>query len=269
MKKRNKSLQNPILNDFVYTVLYNSSYEQKRGLEGKFLKAAMNEKSAKAFASHSSTDEKNLILSHFGFEYFTVIAKRGLSLEKMKDILTKFESNKKVSALKDLAEEGLIVTSDKEFLRLLGFTSQTIHHPTFFHNLEFLRQGYHIKKWAKRNLNQDDLSIRETDEMASFLANKFLVVHEKIEHSQALFGLSSNQLKILLYLYTKPHTYIPETELWDYFDSSMNTREFKTNLRALHRAYLIQPSVSERKKQYTISGAGTKKVNLFFDNVLK
>ena len=114
MNKRNKSLQNPILNDFVYTVLYNSSYEQKRGLEGKFLKAAMSEKSAKAFSSHSSTDEKNLILSHFGFEYFTVIAKRGLSLEKMKDILLKFESNKKVAALKDLAEEGLIVTSDKE-----------------------------------------------------------------------------------------------------------------------------------------------------------
>ena len=269
MKKRNKSLQNPVINDLVYTVLYNSSYEQKRGLEGKFLRAAMNEKSAKSFASHSSTDEKNFILSHFGFEYFTVIAKRGLAFEKMKDILVKFESNKKVSALKDLSEEGLIVVSDKEFLRLLGFASQTINHPTFFLNLEFLRQGYNIKKWSKRNLNKDDLAIRETDEMASFLAAKFLNVHEKIEHSQTLFGLSPNQLKIVLYLYTKPHTYIPETELWEYFDGAMNTREFKTNLRVLHRAYLIQPSVSERKKQYTISGAGTKKINLFFDNVLK
>lgn len=264
-KDKSKNINNPILNDFVYTVLYNASYEEKRGLTGKYLKAAMNERAAKSFASNSTLEEKIYLLSHFGMEHFFVFAKRGLSLQKFRDILTKFEANKKVSALKDISQDGVFVTGDKEFLRLLGFMAQSIHHPSFFLNLEFNRQGFHIQKWKKRNLNDRDLQLREIDENASNLAKIMLNGCLSMDYARTLMNIMPSQLKILLYLYSMPHAYVSDITLGEYFVGRISRLEFRSAIKTLLNGFLIQQN--DEEKSYTIAGPGIKKVNEYFKAV--
>lgn len=263
-----KILNNPILNDFVYTLLFNASIDEKRGLKGKYLRAAMNGAAAKRFATNSTREEKEYIMSHFGVEFFYVIAKRGVTLPMMKQILTKYETDKKVQAMKDIAETGLFVTSDKEFLRLLGLMSQSIHHPSFFLNMEFIRQGYHIQKWKKHNLNGLDMETREADESAKIVAKTILNGAITFDYSGGKTGVTPLEMKILVYLYTLSHTYIKDDLLFNYFSGAVNKNKYRYAMKALIKDQLIQQHGLSSKREYTISGAGVKHVNSFLQHVI-
>jgi hypothetical protein len=63
MNKFNKFITIPLLNEFVYTVLFEADYAQKRTLMGKYLKASMTAKGANAFARNSTREEKEYTLS--------------------------------------------------------------------------------------------------------------------------------------------------------------------------------------------------------------
>lgn len=263
-----KILINPVLNDFIYTLLFESPYELKRGLKGKFLKAAVNSKSAKIFSTTSTREEKEYIMSHMGIEYFYVIAKKGMSLQNFKGILEKFESSKKVSALQDISRQGVFVTSDKEFLRLLGLMSQSIHHPAFFLNLELNRQGYSIKKWPKKNLNQQDLLVRELDENAKVISKTILNSCVSMDYCRGLTGVSDTEMKILLYLYNKSHTYIPNEQLLSFFAGNMSKTKYRGAVKRLLAGQLIQKHGAIKELELTITGPGVRQVNNFINNVI-
>lgn len=267
MSNTNKIISIPVLNDYIYTVLFQASYEQKRGLKGKYLKAAMSAKSAKSFASNSTREEKEMMLAHFGLEYFYVISPKSLGFQKLKDILKKFEKNKKISAIKDIAEEGVYVTSDVEFLKLLGYMSQAIHHPSFFLNLEINRQGYHIQKWAKNNFNQNDFLIREVSENAIRLSRTALAMDFSMTYSQGLTGVHPNELRILLYLYSRSNISISDEALLDYFNGKMKPLQFRYAIKSLCKSQCIKRSINAADKaEYSIAGAGVSHVNHFINN---
>jgi hypothetical protein len=264
-----RTVNNPILNDFVYTLLYTASYEEKRGLKGKYLRAAISGESAKRFATNSTREEKEFILSHFGIQFFYVIAKqKNVTMVRMKELLAKFEGDKRIAALRDMAEMGLFVTSDKELIRLLGYMSQSIHHHTFFLNMEFLRQGYHIQNWKRQNVNEADMQTREADESAKVLAKTMLKTCLAMEYVDGMTHVSQTQMKILLRLYPISHTYINDPELYNYFSGNFNKTKFRHAMNGLLKDQLILQKGKASKKEYTISGAGIKHVNNFFDTVI-
>jgi hypothetical protein len=269
MPKKLNIVNDPILNDFVYSLLFEASYEEKRGLKGKYMRASMSGEAAKRFATNSTREEKEYIMAHFGVEFFYVVAKRGVQLTQLKRILTKFESDKKVASLKDIAETGLFVTSDKEFLRLLGLTAQSIHHPSFFLNMEMLRQGYNIQKWKKLNLNKTDLQTREADEMGKLLARTFLNGSIALEYAPGSTRVTPNEMRILLYLYTLAHTYVNDSDLSHYFVGYMTKNVYRYAMKALWKDGLIQQHGMASKREFTITGAGVKHVNNFFESAIK
>lgn len=160
MSKPIKSVPDPIFNDFLYTVLFNMSASEKRGLHGKYLKAAMSEKSAKAFIQNATDEDKKYILSHAGYKFYWVLQKDNFKAEYLREILTKFESSNHVSALRDIAHQGIFVTAEKEFIRLLSLMSSAIHQSSFYFDLSMLRTGWHIKSWKKRFFNPRDMEAR-------------------------------------------------------------------------------------------------------------
>lgn len=267
--KNQKIVNNAILNDFIYTVLYNASYEQKRGLEQKFLKAANNEASAKKFATKSTKEEKERILSHFGLSYFYVICKNGIGYKQLKGLLQKFEKGKTIAAMHELAELELFVTGDKDFLRLLTFMSQSIHHPSYFMNLEFLRQGYHIKKWSKRNLNREDLESREINETSTVLAKIFLRVSATMDNRKSVLGMTRTEMEILLYLWQFYNTMVSQETLYDYFIGYKTKYDITTSLRKLLENLLIEKQGVVKKKGYVISNFGIQQVKKFFDQIVQ
>lgn len=265
-RKSTSILRNPILNEFLYTVLYNANYEDKRKLQGKYLRAAISEKTAKSFVAHSTRDEKEYVLATLGFEFFYVIAKKDTKFKQFKDLLSKFENKKQVQAMAEIAQMGVFVTSDREITRLLGLMSKAIHHPTFFLNMELLNQGYNIRKWKRRAANHLDEDVREADEVSRSLSMTMLHSHIALQYCRGSVGLGESAMMILLYLHYHKMGNIPHTSLFAYFDGNMTKTEFTYAMKALNGGYCIE---TNSDNEHSITGEGIKKVNLLLDYILK
>lgn len=265
-RKSTTIVRSPILNDFIYTILFNASYQQKRGLLGKYMKAAMNQRSAKKFVAHSTRDEKEYIMSHFGFEFYYVVARRGTTYESMKAILEKFDNNKTFPAMSDIAKEGLFVMGNTEFLRMLGLMSKTIHHPTYFMNLEFQKQGYNIQHWGKRVNIDEDLQARETDEFSRMFAQTCINASLAIDSAASSLGVNKTTIKILLYLYYTKAVELSKDQLYAYFSGNMKKTEFNYGMKELIGGQLV---TAFKKDRVSISGEGMRSVNNYLGLVNK
>ena len=258
----------PILNDFIYSLLYGASYEEKRGLKGKYLRAVMSGDTAKRFCTSSSREEKEYLLSHFGVQFFYVITKKGVTVKKMEEIFTTFKAGKKVAALREMAEAGVYVCSDKEFTQMLGVMAQSIHHHSFFLNLEFLRQGYHIQKWKKHSTNEKDLQVREAQESAKVLATTMLNACVIMDYVEGLLGLTPTSMKLLLYLYSLSHTYVEDSVLYSRFAGAFNKTKYRYAMKALLKGDMILQQGPKIRREITITTAGIKRVNSFLDSAM-
>lgn len=262
-----KVLSIPILNDFIYTILYEATYEQKRGLKGKYLQAAVDCRSAKLFASMSTREEKEYILSYFGFQYFYVVAPKDVKFAELKEKLKQFKSEHKVRALKNVAEEGFYVHGDEQFMYLLRLMAKSMHHPSFFLNLELIRQGFHIKKWTKRNFNKKDMDVRETMENDSLLIRTLLSGNLSVKYVPGLTGLTEVEMNILMYFYVYKHTFITEETLKGYFLGVFTKREFQEAVVALVKTDYIRRK-AHNVMEYTITSPGIQAVADYRDTVL-
>lgn len=264
IEKPRRSVPDPIFNDFLYTILYNSSYAQKRELHGRYLKAAMSEKSARLFIQNASEEDKKYILGKLGYKFFWCFCKDDFKQEYLSDILKKFNEDRKVSALKDILETGIFVTGDREFLRLMGLMSSAIHQPSFYFDLEMQRQGLNLKKWRKRYMTPGDLQMRSIDEGASDVARTLLAGSVAIDYVKSTIGISPSQMKILLYLYTQPHIFMSEHHLKQFFTGYIRGAELRTGVRHLFKEGFIEGEKKGSDWSYTISSKGTKTVSEYF-----
>lgn len=263
-EKRLSSVPDPIFNDFLYTVMYNLSAAQKRTLHGKYLKAVMSEKSAKAFIMNATDEDKKIILAAAGFKFFWTFLKDDFKEEYLREILAKFNQDRKVSALKDIAHQGAFVTGDKEFTRLLGLMSSSVHNPSFYFDLSLLKTGFHVRKWKKRFMNPVDMEAREADEGAVLIARTLLSGMIVADYMKGVIGLTVCEVKLLLYLYVHSHLYISEKHLYEFFKGSVRNAEIRTGVRSLFKSGHIDADGKSIDRSYTINGAGTKKINEYF-----
>ncbi len=264
----NNIINNPVFNEFVYSALFNASVEEKRGLKPKYFKIAMSARSAKTFCTTGSKEEKEYILSHLGYEYFYVICKRGMTMLKFKEILAKFDTQKRVSAISDIAEAGIFVTSNREFMRMLGLMSQSIHHHSHFLNLELIRQGHHIHRWSKQYLNKKDLETRESDVCFYVLGRTCLSAILTMGFWSGSTGITPAQMEILLYLGSVSNSFISYQRLFDVFAGNTNNFKFSSAIRMLVSDQYIIKHSKGNVKEYTISELGIKQVNQFIDKTL-
>lgn len=268
MNRSNKILNIPILNDFIYTLLYEAPFEAKRGLRGKYLKATLTGRAAKAFAVNSTREEKEYILSHFGIEFYYVINPKKMQISVLKEILKKYQKDKRVSAMRDLAQEGIFVTGDEQFTHLLKLIAKSIHHPSFFLNLELKKQGYHTKKWSKIINDPVDLRDRDTYTKDNIVVRLMLNSILEIDNMSGRQGLFEKEMKVLMYFYVYKHLFIPEQDIADFFGGRMKKSEYKSALLGLLKTQLIQRSAIERS-EYSITSSGINEVANFRDTIFK
>jgi predicted transcriptional regulator len=261
-------VNNPVFNEFVYSALFNATVEEKRRLKPKYFKIAMSARSAKTFCTTGSKEEKEYMLAELGYDNFYVICRRGMTLLKFKEILAKFDNQKRVAAISDIAEAGVFVTSDREFMRMLGLMSQSIHHHSHFLNLEITRQGHHIQRWSKQYLNKKDIDTKETDASAKALARTCLSAILTMTFWPGSTGMTTAQMEILLYLYSVSNSYISYSRLFDVFAGNTNNFKFSSAIRALVTDELIIKHGRGNIKEYSISALGIKQVNTFINKTI-
>ncbi len=263
-KIKNSSPVDTVLNELVYTALFKADYEQKRRMKGKFLRVAINEKSAKRFADSSTLEDKMYVLAILGFEFYFVINKSQKALSDIKELLPILDAGKKSAASTSIAERGLFVTSEREILRSLTLVSRVTHHPSYFMDLEILRQGYHIKKWSKKYDQSKDAVHREVDESSRVVCSTILNGIMGARNSPAMVGCTESELMLLLYLYATTALEVTIDQLKDIMIGKMSVLEFKRAFRGI--AY--SGYISNFKGKIAIAGEGIKKVGNFFNSVI-
>lgn len=260
-------LDNPAFNEFVYSILYNASFEAKRVIPPKYLKFIKYEREAKKFARNASHEEARVLLSYLGVEHFDVfVARDNANIKDLKVVLDKFKNNKKIGSLEDIIALKLFVTSDKELITLLGLVSQTIHHRAYTMNLELTRTGYHIRNWGK-HLGQAPAN--EILENSNILAKTLLSSSLTLDRVEFLFRLNALEIKVLLYLYPLKSGYVSLKQLSERFVGLVTKVKLTNCLKHLLASQHIQKSAIASEREYTISALGVRVVNDYMDTILR
>ena len=100
MSNEIKRVTHPIVNDILYSVLYNATAEQKRSLHGKYLKAAMSEKSAKAFIKSATDEDIKYIFSKMGWNFAWTFYKESFKSQDLRDLLNEYDGDNKSKVFK-------------------------------------------------------------------------------------------------------------------------------------------------------------------------
>lgn len=267
MSKPIKSVPDPIFNDFIYSLLYNAPIQQKRELHGKYLKAAMSEKAAKTFIRTATDEDKKYLLSKLGMRFFWCFVADEFKPEWLRDILNRFNEDKKPQAFREILEKKFFIASDREFLKLLSVTASSIHHPSFFLDMEFIRQNWHIKKWKKRFFNPTDMQMREAQEGSDELCSLLFSASVTMDYMKSLMGMSPDAMKLLLYLYPNSHRKLSDSHLCDYFTGYMGMTTLRVAIKTLQKAGHIESDTGQKERSYTITGKGIRAVSEFFKTV--
>lgn len=251
-----------LLNNFIYTILFNASSEDKKGLQGKYLNACENEKSAIKFIETATREEKEFLLSQFGYQFYYLISPYKPSNTVLKEIIEM--SGDKIT---DLKKKGFYIHSDKELMHLVGLTCKSIHTPSYAMNLELMRQSYHVKKWS-RAVSVKDKS-NEVSEADSVLMRTLLSATITMNYQAGITGLSDIQIQILLLLYihrNKEKSFSDIGDLFSGYKGRYTPSGFKSAINSLILNQYIQKSSVD--KTLTITSLGINKCQEYRDAVI-
>lgn len=251
-----------LINDFIYTVLFNASVEDKKGLSGKYLSACENIKDAKKFIETATREEKEYLLSQFGYQFFYLIAPYRLSNSQLRDFFSS-EGYK----ITDLKKEGFYVHSDRELIHRFGLMAKHIHSGAYALNLELMRQSYHIKNWTNKTPIKDEA--KEVAEADAVLMRTLLSATITMNYQQGITGISDTQCQILLFLYVNRNKQISFDNVNDLFSGykgRYTPAGFKSAINSLILNQFVQKSAVD--KNITITSLGIKKCQEYRDSVL-
>lgn len=270
MPKTNLSLTSPIFNNFLYTIMFQSSLEEKRGLRGKYIQACLNAKKAKKFLETASFEDKQYLLSHFGVEHFIVFVKKeSVNFKKLLEILKQYEMDQEIKSMDDLADLKLFVSGDKQFNHLLGLMASSIHHSAFFLNLEMKRLSYNISKFPKNLFTKGDLDMREGMDNARTIMKTLLNGIMQLSYSQGSAGITEDSMKILIYLYIRHTNYVTRLDMKTFFAGQIKEAKITASLKSLMKLMYVNQDIDKTDPKFTISGHGMKVASEYLQAVLK
>lgn len=254
----------PILNDLIYAILYNSTLQQRRGLHEGYLKHLKTPRKAKNFVTTSSREEKEYLLSHFGFKFFYVITPFDVTkASELEETIAEFKKTKNIG-------RGIYIHGDEQFMYYLKLYAKSIHHPSYFLNYEISRAGYNIHNWPKHNLNRENMEVREIMERDNILMRTILSANIATQLYPGISGLTHSHIQILTYLYIKRHTFVSHDMLFAFFKGfgPYEKPQYIVNtMRELVNEHFAQKR-THNSKEYSITALGIKKIAEFRDYVL-
>lgn len=267
MAKKNQ--QELALSELIYNIAREAPLSLKRGLPMRLFRAISSEKMAMKFACESSYEEKREFLSYMGVKHFVVFA----NVDKItggdfKEILKDFSEDKLVAATKKIANLNIFVSSDKQYVELLGMTAQSISSPRYSLNMELLRTGYHIQKWHREIKNQEHKKLQQETEFDREFCRLIFNTLMAYRMCESWFGVTQDEMRLLLLLKIKTFAYISSEDLVGKFTGTMTPNQVAKAKRSLLKALLIEKHYEPKKQEYTISARGILITNQFRDKVI-
>lgn len=271
MDKRRKEIDpDPAFDEYVYTILYNATPADRDKLPLRFRKIMKSEKSVTRFITASSLETKINLLSYLGIKHgLFLVDDYSQSMKKLKDKLADIDKQKKAGLLQDISDNKLYVVTDREVIHRLTSLARLTHTESYLLNQQFQRVTYQVHNWSRKFNRTDGLDLPQIEADMSAVIKTVLQANMSIEFSTSIFGLSMNQIKVLLFLYLSREGYTPIEKLWDFFAIFLSKLKVTAAVKELFEERHIEKHGVSGNREYIITGKGIKMVNEFLNRVLQ
>ena len=263
---KNPRLNDPYLNEFIYSLVYNMSHIEKMRLPGRYRQLLGKEAAAQRFIAGSSMEVKLEFLAMVGITWFMGFCAVGQDVPPLIVKLVKdFSAKSKAAVLKEAAAQKFFFTADKHVMHSFGLVSQISHSNQYRVNMAYIRSVYHLENWDKKfeePTTDNMFAAGEAAARAARIINKALSHYE----NSATYDLTQTQLRVLLYMYDRLNAYVKEEDVYAYFVGFMPKPSLIKAIRKLHRDYLLRRSATDGSA-YTITATGVTKAQSFLQNV--
>lgn len=269
VRKRKLVTYNPFLNEYLYTIIYSLTDEQRKTLSKATLRLLSTSTKTKNFVTNSTEEEKKRLLTELGYEWSLIIMPRGVkSVVELKRMMEQVNKGRSALGSEYLVKQKMFITSDKQLMYMLGIAAQTISHDNYFLNLDLLKVGNTLKKWKKRvgEEKQDDSleAIQDADTLDKVIINAM----DLYDCSMGLIGITPNELRVLQYFCTRRHAYIEKDEITQRFKGRITASAITTAVKKLFFGSYIRKGGNNRPPKYTITASGIDVVSKFRNRVL-
>lgn len=257
------------MTEFIYSILYNSPPEQKKGLGKAALKVVSTSTRARNFATNSTLDEKLKIMAEFGMSYSLVLHPKGqVTVNELKQMMQKYNEGRAAAGVEHAAKSNIFVTTDKETVHILGLSAATIHHETYMLNLDILKTGHALKKWKRNAKCAENEEIKEANENAILIDKTIIQGVLAAKYTDGFLGITEKELLVLQYLSINKHLFLSKERILDYFKGVLKAGWITTALKNLFAANYIRKHIEPRPLKFMITASGIDIVNKFRNRVL-
>lgn len=260
----------PILNDFLYDVLYAATSEEKSALPRAIKAKVRTHTKAKMFANKSCLEEKLAVLSALGCGFsLTVFDTKRNKKKAIGQIVEKYAGLQGSKLVSELSGDGVYVVCDRQFAYSQGLMADASNSIVYAQNLLLNKAGYHLHGWKKKIKAGETEVAKEHYKISNYLAETLLNTIVNSEYIETISDVNKNDFKILSYLYMKQGRYVQYEELVHRFSGNLSLNKVTGCCRRLLNGYMIQKPPKPGPGEYQITAAGIRAVSNFWKQILK
>lgn len=253
MPKKRDILTNPCVSEFVYDTIVNSTIDQKKFLNGKFLRVGRTSRTAKAFSVSSGMEERALVLAKLGVPFAWVF---NISEKKLKELYDDRHSFNQVKLADKMIEEKMFVITDKEFMQYAGLMASSCHSETWILNRDFLKVHYHLREWRRDYENATNKETKEgiaaSKEIAKLITNSIIFS----KYSDGTYGINEQEIAVLMYMYSKQKEFIELKQLKIHFNGIYRNFKLVRAINTLLKNQYVEKGVGQFEDNCRITGWG-------------
>ena len=224
----------------------------------------------KNFCERATLDERALFFYNLGLDFgitlFVDKTKAGVAL---KDIWDSLHEKKLSIAVKQAAEFGVYVTTDKDTSFYMGLIGQTLNNDTFLRTLEFNKTGYNIRGWTRQLSSQATQEFAEVEDNAKLVNMTLMNASISFMAASDLYKMNEVDMSILMFFYDKRSAYVSRETVDSKFHGYIPSAKIYRSVKRLMLSGYIRKHIDYRNLQHTITAQGIKTVNEFISNILK
>lgn len=265
-----KLVHNPYFDEFIYDIIYSLTTKQKRDLDPVYAKMVSTPKKAKAFCRLGSLEQKFHFLASVGIKWSSILYCETASPKNFKEVLKAYQKEGRTHGLKQMANNQIYITTDREFMFMLMTMAQSIHHPQYSLNMEWNKLGYKMGAlgvWTKSAANVEFTKANENIDAL----NRFSLLWEQQQRTteiiESTFSINENDFRILNFLFRNKHRHVGKEEMFKYFETIIKDSMMYKSLKGLTENLYIQQSAMN-KKDYTITALGINLIDKIFQRAI-
>ena len=253
MPNKRDVIVNPFVSEFIYDAIVNSTIDQRRFLNGKFLKVGKSIRKARAFSVNSTLEEKALMLTKLGVKFAWVF---GLDKKQLKQIEEESGEYTNVQLTDRLLQEKAFVITDKQFMLFSNLMASNCHSETWMMNKAFHQASYRIKEWRKNYASVPIVDSKDGVVAARDMAKIMLNTIIFSKYAEGLFDVNEAETAVLLYFLSKEREFIPDAELKLAFNGVYRNFKLVRCLNTLVNAQYVEKGEGRFKGTYRITSFG-------------